>query len=332
RLFLPRLPEYQDELKAWASDAIGLQVEFSGMDARWGLSGPELNFHDAELIRPVNNTRLLAASEVSIGVGVMRLLRDRTVVVDRILVRETTFEVRERADGRWWIQGTTLDQLAAMNQGAESPGGEIEIVGEDVLIELIRLGDQQPILIDVSEVTVARDDMRIAIDANLRLPESMGRQMTVAATQVFGREPGEQTWDISVSAGDLAMDGWTNLVPDNVTPLASGVGAVDLSVRLSGDGVRVASAEFDFANVAAAVPDAPLYDLSGRLEFRHDARGWLLALSEFVLQGPHGSWPESALRFELGNGADGAIELLDIRADYLNVEDVALALPWMPAA
>jgi uncharacterized protein (TIGR02099 family) len=331
RLFLPRLPEYQDELKAWASDAIGLQVEFSGMDARWGLSGPELNFYDAELIRPVNNTRLLAASEVSIGVGVLRLLRDRTVVVDRILVRETTFEVRERADGRWWIQGTTLDQLAAMNQGAESPGGEIKVVGEDVVIELIRLGDQQPILIDVSDITVARDQLRIAIDASLRLPESMGKQMTVAATQVFGKPPREDTWDISVSARDLALDGWTALVADKVTPLASGVGAVDLSVRLTGDGLRQASAEFDFANVAAAVPDAPLYSLGGRLEYRHDARGWLIALSEFALQGPHGSWPESALRLELGNGQDGALELLDIRADYLNVEDVALALPWLPA-
>ena len=51
RLFLPKLPEYQEELKAWASQAIGMQVEFSGMDARWGLSGPELNFYDAELIR-----------------------------------------------------------------------------------------------------------------------------------------------------------------------------------------------------------------------------------------------------------------------------------------
>ena len=25
RLFLPRLPEYQEEIKAWASDAIGVQ-------------------------------------------------------------------------------------------------------------------------------------------------------------------------------------------------------------------------------------------------------------------------------------------------------------------
>ena len=50
RLMLPRLPEYQDEIKAWASAAIGIQVEFSAMNARWRLSGPELNFFDAEKI------------------------------------------------------------------------------------------------------------------------------------------------------------------------------------------------------------------------------------------------------------------------------------------
>ena len=55
RLFLPRLPEYQDEIKGWASDAIGMQVEFSGMNARWGLSGPELEFYGAELVRQDNH-------------------------------------------------------------------------------------------------------------------------------------------------------------------------------------------------------------------------------------------------------------------------------------
>ena len=50
RLFLPRLPEYQEDIKAWASTAIGMEVQFSGMDARWGLSGPEVKFYNAELL------------------------------------------------------------------------------------------------------------------------------------------------------------------------------------------------------------------------------------------------------------------------------------------
>ena len=82
RLFLPRVPEYQDEIKAWASNAIGVEVEFSGMDARWGLSGPELEFYEAELMRPDSGNRIVAAEEVRIGVGLMRWMFEQSLVVD----------------------------------------------------------------------------------------------------------------------------------------------------------------------------------------------------------------------------------------------------------
>jgi uncharacterized protein YhdP len=78
RLFLPRLPEYQEEIKGWASNAIGMEVEFSGMNARWGLSGPELEFYDTELVRPDNKQRAIAADVVSIGISVNSLIFERT--------------------------------------------------------------------------------------------------------------------------------------------------------------------------------------------------------------------------------------------------------------
>jgi len=71
RLMLPRLPEYQEEIKNWASAAIGMQVEFTGMDARWRLSGPELNFYNAELKRPDGSDSLLGVDALSIGVGLI---------------------------------------------------------------------------------------------------------------------------------------------------------------------------------------------------------------------------------------------------------------------
>ena len=106
RLLLPRLPEYQEEIKGWASTAIGMQVEFSGMDARWGLSGPELEFYDAELLRGSNMTRVVAAAEVSISVALVRLIADRTLAVDRVIVRDTSVELRLLEDGHWWVQGS----------------------------------------------------------------------------------------------------------------------------------------------------------------------------------------------------------------------------------
>ena len=111
RLFLPKLPEYQDNIKGWASDAIGMTVEFSGMDARWGLSGPEVEFYDAELLATGTMKRLLAADEVSVGVGLVRLLVDRKFVVDHVAVRDTSIEVRQLENGEWWVQGGPIDQL-----------------------------------------------------------------------------------------------------------------------------------------------------------------------------------------------------------------------------
>jgi len=99
RLFLPRLPEYQEEIKAWASSAVGMEVNFSGMDARWGLSGPELEFYNTKLSQFGREAGAIAAEEVRISVGLMNLLVNRTLVVDRIVIRDTSIEVEELDDG-----------------------------------------------------------------------------------------------------------------------------------------------------------------------------------------------------------------------------------------
>lgn len=330
RLFLPKLPEYQEELKAWASEAVGMEVEFSGMDARWGLSGPELNFYDAELIRETNNTRLLAAEEVSIGVAAFRLLRDRTVVVDRIFVRETAIEIREREDGRWWIQGTPIDELRAMNQGGTTPEGEIEFVGEDIELQIIRHGDQRPTFLDVARVSVERDANRVAVDAGIRLPTTMGRQLTVVATRLVDVEPDERRWDVNVSGRGLELAGWTALVADRITPLASGSGTLDVSLRLAPGRVESVAAEFDLRELAADVDGSDVVDTSGRLEFSSDLYGSLLVLDEFELESANGSWPETSLRVETGKGPDGRFEMVDVRTNYFGLSDMALTMPWLP--
>ena len=110
RLFLPRLPEYQEEIKGWASAAVGVEVEFSDMDARWGLSGPELTFDNTELIRPDSGIRIIAAEEVRLGVGLIRLIKDRTLVVDRVVIRGSSIEVRQLQDGELWVQGGRLSE------------------------------------------------------------------------------------------------------------------------------------------------------------------------------------------------------------------------------
>ena len=230
RLFLPRLPEYQEEIKAWASDAIGMHVEFSGMDARWGLSGPELEFYETELIRLDNNKRAIAAEVVSVGVSLTNLITDRSLVVDRVEIRDTAIEVRQLEDGGWWIQGTEPGDLTRAQSDGPRRMLDMEIVGEDIEVLFLQPGDQRPRQFEVRRAQVSIDERRIAVDANVRLPSDLGRQMTVSATQLLGVPEDERGWDMSLELDDVDLAGWSDMQWVTEREIYSGEGDLDLSI------------------------------------------------------------------------------------------------------
>ena len=132
RLMLPRLPEYQEEIKGWASAAIGMQVEFSGMTARWRLSGPELTILDANLMSQDTGQSILTADEVSIGVGLLRLIADRELVVERISIRGTAIDLRKDEGGNWLLQGLQLNELTGSRDIATRSSGDVDFTGADI--------------------------------------------------------------------------------------------------------------------------------------------------------------------------------------------------------
>lgn len=332
RLFLPRLPEYQEDIKSWASAAIGLSVEFSGMDARWGLSGPEVEFYDAELVSPDTMARIVAAEQVSIGVGLLRLLVDRKAIVDRVVIRDTSLEVRQLANGQWWVQGSPLDQLIPARPGSstETPGsglGSIEIIGEDIAVQFLQPGDERPRLFNISEVVVNRDSARMAIDAEVELPDELGRKLTVAATQLLAGAAEERTWDVKVELDDVRLAGVSAMQPSEAVRFESGRGDLDVSLSYADKRVQSATADIDIDNISiAGLADVAL---SGRLEFLSDADGWFVAANDFRAATPTGDWPVSSLRLETSTDDGGNVVMLNARASYLNFAHIALAEPWL---
>ncbi|MDH3547495.1 MAG: DUF3971 domain-containing protein, partial [Gammaproteobacteria bacterium] len=91
--------------------------------------------------------------------------------------------------------------------------------------------------------------------------------------------------------------------------------------------MQSASADIDFSDIAMPGQDA--FALSGHLEFRNDADGWLAAANRMRLQTQRGAWPEASLRVEAGTGSDGRIIMLDVRASYLNLVDTDVIKPWL---
>lgn len=328
RLFLPRLPEYQEEIKGWASNAVGMQVEFSGMNARWGFSGPELEFYDAELIRIDNGRRVIAADRVGIGVSVRSLVFERAVVIDHVAIRDTSIEIRERDNGDWWVQGMSLDEIPLPEFGGPRLLGDIEIAGEGIDVQFMQRGDVRPRLFRVPSLLVSIDQDRVAVDGSVRLPADLGRQINFSAFQIFGMTPGERSWDITVEASDVLLGGWAQMHDSLAGRLFGGEGDVDVSLVFDGTGVRGVSAELDLVDVKLA--DGEAFELAGRFEFDHSGEGWLVATEEFLLVTADHAWPESSLRAEASVDADGKIAMLDIRASYLNLDDSKLILPLLP--
>ncbi len=330
RLFLPRLPEYQAEIKSWASEAIGLHVEFSGMNARWGLSGPELAFYDAELNRPGSPSSLVAAEEVRVGVALMRLLGEGALVVDRVVVRDSSIEIEQLDDGSWLVQGSKTEGLFGDRAGVADAPADIEIVAENISIAVLQPGAADPRLFSVPRALVSIDDKRIAMDGTLRLPADLGRQLRLSATRVLTLPASQLHWDLQVEADDVRLAGWMALLPASERQLRSGEGDIDLAIDYANGRVRNASADVALADVALG--EAEPFGIDGRFELNLAADGWLIAAEEYRLSTDDGSWPESSLRVEASTDTDDRIVMLDVRASWFDLGAAALVAPWLPEA
>ncbi|MDJ0699585.1 MAG: YhdP family protein [Woeseiaceae bacterium] len=330
RLFLPRLPEYQDQIKSWASDAIGMQVEFSGMDARWGLRGPELEFYDAELIRIGTQTQAIAAQKVSVGVALLRLIADRDLVVDRVTLSDTAIEVRQLVDGRWWVQGMPVDELSQLQAGGAGDVGNIEFVGEDIEIRFLQPEDERPRFFKIPRVRFSRDDETIVVDGVVRLPDALGRDLNLSAIQLLGKPRSERSWDVTVDIDGINLGEASDLLEDEYESrgFSSGQGEIEVSLVVADAAVQSATADIDFTDLSIA--EAASFDLRGRLEFGQFDDGLLVAAQELVIVSDDGERPAAELRFEASKNDAGEIVMVDARASYLNLEDLELFLPWFP--
>jgi len=329
RLFLPGLPAYQEDIKVWASAAIGMEVQFSGMDARWGLSGPEVEFYAAKLLSMETGATIIAARQVSVGIALSRIITDRKAVVDRIIVRGSTLEIRQLEDGQWWVQGSPPNELLPARPRSESDGqiDRFEIFGENLKVQLLQPGVQQAREFEIPELLISRDSVRTAVDATVNLPGDIGDSLTVTATQLVAVDDEVPGWTVSVDIEDVELAGISTMHTSELAQFESGQGDLHLSVAIEDSRLTSAAAEIDFDEVS--VGGSPAFSFDGRLELLNDVDGWLVAADGLRLETSNGVWPETDMRVEAGTNSDGKIERLDVRASFLKIDDIRVVRPWL---
>ncbi len=330
RMMLPRLPEYQEEIKGWASTAIGMEVEFSGMNARWRLSGPELSFFDAELKQLETGRNLLRAEEVSVGVGLLRLISDRELVVDRVSIRDTVIDIRQDVDGTWLVQGTPLDEILGSPDLAAQQGGNIEVVGENIAVAYEHPGTGQVLPLTVESLSILRQQAVLTLEGDIDLPPEFGGRLEVSATQL-DRHYDESTWQLYIKGDSLAVAGWSRLQPVGLPIVDSGTLDLDLWIDVNGGRILRATSDLRVRNFHAAGVEllAPV-DVQGIFEYSAEADGWLLGANQLRLSTADGDWPQSEFQVRVMQGPEGSLQGLRTSATYFNLNDLKYIIGWLP--
>ena len=332
RLMLPRLPEYQQEIKNWASAVVGMQVDFTGMDARWRFSGPELNFYNAELMRPDGSDSLLSVDELSISVGLMRLLVDRELVVDRVLIRDTSLDLRQADDGAWLLQGVPLEELIGFRKDLPEGGGTaVTVIGQSISVDYWPPGAEEPLELMIDSLRVLRDELQLDIEATIDLPDELGERIEVSANKRLADAADNGVWQFFVEGRSLEVAGWTRFQASELPILRSGRADLSLWLERSKDGIRSATGNLVVTDLVAgdAIDNVP-FDIQGRFEFSHDPGGWLLAADNFRLQTIAGEWPNSSIRVDVTTDTSGKILTVNARASFINLDNLKLLTPWLP--
>lgn len=336
RLLLPKLPAYQEEIKNWANAAIGMEVEFSGMDARWRLSGPELTFYDARLATGDDALPVLHADEVSVGVGLLRLLLDLELVADRVLIEDARVEVLQRPDGGWEVQGIPVEELPEWRGKPGTDAGALVVVAEDIRIDLKLAHRGKPLTFDIENVQFRRNERQREMDASIVLPEMLGARFDVAASQRLTGTGDAAPWRLFAEGDAVSVAGLAALWPDGFR-VQSGTADVQLWLELAAGAASGTTVNFTLHDVRVAhevesndTPQAMAFSAEGRAEFSRGDSGWLLAAHELTLTTPRGEWPESSLTLRVTHDGDGGIERVQADATYLDFDDLPAIAPLLP--
>jgi len=308
-----------------------MQVEFSGMNARWRLSGPEVNFYNAEILRPDGSGSLLDVDELTVGVGLMRLLVDRELVVDRVVISDTSLDLRQSEDGAWAIQGVPLDTLMGTRQELPEGGGAaVTVIGQNIDISFWPRVSDQAIELVVDRLQVRRNDVQLDIDVTVELPSDLGERIEASANQRLDESTDSGVWQVFVEGRELELAGWTRFQPPDFPDVPSGQVDLSLWLEVSAIGIRSATANVVVSDLTVddADVDMPI-DLQGRFEFSRDSGGWLIAADNFRLQKAAGEWPASFIRVDVANDDTGKVVAIDANASFINLDNLRLLSPWL---
>ncbi|MDH5274927.1 MAG: YhdP family protein [Gammaproteobacteria bacterium] len=335
RLLLPLAPEYQDQIRRFVTEATGFDVAFRSLSASWPLSGPELRFSDVRIAMLSDTRPVFDARELSVGVSIWRLIVDRRLQPGRIAVSGATVKAERLPSGQWLVNTVFLDELLRRPRTQRLPRLDLQLRDIDLLVEdptrleprlalFIRQLDLElgRRLVEFAAEVDGRDGLGSGIELTGRVPVALlpsGRPPDPAAA------PDRTAWDVRAAGADLDVARWLRMISNELIPLISGRGDVDVQASFAGTTPTAIDVDLDLGptvwdGVAAA--DNNFEGLELQAAWQRGAAGWDATLRRFAVErGSRNSPPVSGAVSYRSPGDDAAGELTAVASD-LRLQDL----------
>jgi uncharacterized protein (TIGR02099 family) len=282
KLALDRVPEYQEQLKAWVHQQIGLHIRFAHVAPSLRWSGPELYFDQLEL-RSKDDKRVLArAAGGRIGTDIWQLVRSGKLLAGRVELDSPEISItRLGPDSFALASEIELRDSGAPNSALsldDLPAGNLIIRNGRLVVQ--RWNEALPeLVLDGVNIGLRREGDHASLSFGARLPARLGGVLDLVATAQGLRDPDTVVWSVELSPKNVEFPGWRLLLPEYLGNLSAGKGVFQL--KASGQGLNLARADLDFAaeGVVTHLGDGTstkFDEISGVMSLTHVADRWSL--------------------------------------------------------
>lgn len=354
RLALPLAGRYHDEVAQLAGRLLDHPVSLTGLGASWHGFGPSIELQGVTIFDDKRRP-LLQCAAARIDIGLLASLRRGQIELDQLTVRGAHVTVLRREDGSLALLGlneldATPPDPAAAEMLKQWVARQPRLVVEDSVLEWRDLAPGgRAFRFHGARMEIRNRDGRHRVDADLALPESLGRRLAITAElsgdlftpagwsgDIYLRGErlalgavGAQAWSgIDLRAGSADVEVWSDwrAGPQRV---AGTVHASDVRVVLRRG--REGAQRTDLQNTAAhgaqkesaEVSPATLAELYAQFQWRRAQEGWELDANRVVFRTPNAEEGAPAeWRVVYRAAADGA-RGVEVGFSRLRIEDAA---------
>ena len=324
RLVVTYLPSYQDEIQTWVRQELGLTVQFTGLNARFGFLGLELVLRDASVSSMDDEENLIFNSrEVRLNVSAIALLMQRQLEINRFTLHDTKLTVERAADGTMRLQNIPTYSSDTKFLPENLPPVEIVVMDSTVAYEDQMHGVAWEFQDVQVEFTKSLDG--IALEARADAPAQLGGLVEVSAEVglLNDQTESERNWRFFGEIRDLDLAILPKLISESEQTSAAGVGDVSVWLDVTGTQVNQGTMQLALTDVSLDNDETAGYDVFGlTAEWFRLEDGWNLSVNNLNLSRSGRLWPtDTTIDVRVISDEDG-FRQIELNTGFIQLEDV----------